>query len=476
MSESAVLSPSEPPPPPAGPLGALQNLGIRFTGWTERWVPDAWVVALLLTGPVFLAALIWGDSNPFEATKAWGEGIWSLLTLMAQFSFAIVVAYAVATAPPVSRALNRLASIPDPDKPRQALLLMASFAYVTGWINWAVTIVASAVFVPYVAKNNPKVDYRLLVTAAYLGIGTIWHAGLSSSAPLIAATPGNFLIEQKILDGVIPVDQTIFTTWNIGLSIVVAIVGIAIVLAMSPPADRAYTIPPEEAEEIIGTSGTERPTGPMTPAQRMEWWPGFNIIVGLATAGYLIYIVVTLGFKGWTIDTYNLLFLSLAIWLHFRPRPFLDACERGVRGAWGVLVVFPFFAGIFGLVQFTKLGQALADLFASIATTETFAPIVYWYSGILNYFVPSGGAKFAIEAPYILPAGEAVGFSNAATTMAYAWGDMMSDMIQPFWAIALLAIVRLRFGQIMGYCVVVWIAFLIITTIGMFLLPADLGQ
>jgi short-chain fatty acids transporter len=473
--EFSALSSSEPPPP-SGPLGSLQNLGIRLTGWTERWVPDAWVVALLLTLPVFLAAIIWGDADPFDATKAWGEGIWSLLELMAQFSFAIVVAFAVATAPPVSRALNRLASVPNSDKPWQALLLMAAFAFVTGWINWAVTIVASAVFVPYIAKNNPKVDYRLLVTAAYLGIGTIWHAGLSSSAALIAATPGNFLIENKILSDVIPVNETIFTTWNIIMSLLVAAVGMAIIVALSPPPERALTISAEDAEKIIGTGEVERPQGRLTPAERMEWWPGFNIIFGAATAGYFVYLVVTLGFEGWTIDTYNLLFLSAALWLHFRPRPFLNACERGVRGAWGVLVVFPFFAGIFGMVQFTKLGEALADLFASIASTDTFAPFVYWYSGILNYFVPSGGAKFAIEAPYILPAGDAVGFSHAATTMAYAWGDMMSDMIQPFWAIALLAIVRLRFGQIMGYCVVVWIAFLIVTTVGMFLLPANLGR
>lgn len=107
------------PTPPTGPLGRLQDLGVRFTGWTERWIPDAWVVALLLTIPVFFATLIWGEVNPFEATQAWGEGIWSLLELMAQFSFAIVVAYAVSTAPIVARALNRLASVPHPDKPWQ---------------------------------------------------------------------------------------------------------------------------------------------------------------------------------------------------------------------------------------------------------------------------------------------------------------------------------------------------------------------
>lgn len=474
-SHAGTLDTPEPPPP-TGPLGRLQDLGVRFTGWTERWVPDAWVVALILTIPVFFAAIAWGDADPFEATEAWGEGIWSLLELMAQFSFAIIVAYAVATAPIVARALDRLASIPDPDRPRQALLLMASFAFVTGWVNWAVTIVASAVFVPYVAKNNPKVDYRLLVAAAYLGIGTIWHAGLSSSAALIAATPGNFLIEGDIVPDVIPVSETIFTPWNLALSVVVAIVGTLTVLAISPPPERAYTLEPEEAAKIIGTKAAGKPKGKLTPAQRLEWWPGFNIIFGVATAGYFISLAASQGFEAWTIDTYNLLFLSLAIWLHFRPRPFLDACERGVRGAWGVLIVFPFFAGIFGMVQFTKLGEALADLFADIASADTFAPLVYWYSGILNYFVPSGGAKFAIEAPYILPAGDAVGFSNAATTMAYAWGDMMSDMIQPFWAIALLAIVRLRFGQIMGYCVVVWLVFVVVTTIGMFLLPANLGQ
>lgn len=459
-------------------FGPIQRFGIRVTAWTERWVPDAWIVALMLTIPVFILAIIWGDVTPRAAALAWGKGIWALLTLMAQFSFAIIVAYAVAVSKPVSKVLNWLASLPDENKPWQAILLMALFAYATGWINWAVTIVASAVFVPFIAKNNPNVDYRLLVTAAYLGIGTIWHAGLSGSAVLIAASPSSFLIENGILQSVIPVNETIFTAWNIGMSIAVVLLGTIIVVALSPPPEKAYRITREEAEALIGTGeqlGAQQSEKPQTPAEKMEWWPGWNIGFGSATAAYLIYLIATQGFNAWTINAYNLLFLSLAILLHWRPRHFLNACERGVRGAWGVLIVFPFFAGIFGMIQFTNLGQTLSSFFTSIATPETFAPIIYWYSGILNYFIPSGGAKYAIEASYILEAGRALGFSNAATTMAYAWGDMMTDMIQPFWALALLAIVRLKFGQIMGYCTVVWLGYLILTSIGMFLLPPMLG-
>lgn len=467
----------DPPHIPEGtgdPL-RIKRVALRLTNWTERWVPDAWVVALMLTLVVFLIAIAWGGETPFTATRAWGEGFWELLTLMAQFAFAIIVAYAVASAAPVSRLLSRLASIPNRDKPWQAILLMAIFAIVTGWINWAVTIVASAVFVPFVARNNPNVDYRLLVTAAYLGIGTIWHAGLSGTAPLITATPGNFLIQNGVISDTIPVSQTVFTSWNLIMSLIVATVGIAIVVAMTPSSEDARTISREQAEELIKTDAPTRPDRQLTPAEKMEWWPGWNVIFGLATTGYLVFLIVTGGFAAWTIDAYNLLFLSLAIWLHWRPASFLPAVQEGVKGAWGVLIQFPFYAGIFGLIQNTALVNKLSGLFEGITTPTTFAPILYWYSGILNYFVPSGGSKWAIEAPYLIEAGEAQGFSPAAITIAYAWGDMMSNIIQPFWAIPLLAIVGLKFGEILGYCIIIFIALLAIGSIGMFFLPAGLG-
>ena len=455
-------------------LDPLKNLGIALTTWTERWVPDAWIVALILSLIVFVATLIWGKVSPYGAILAWGKGFWTLLTLMAQFSLALMVAYSVSVSAPVSRGFNWLSKLANPEKPWQAILIMACFSFITGWINWAVTIVVSAMLVPYVAKNNPKVDYRLLVASAYLGIGTIWHAGISGSATLIVATPDNFLIKAGILKDVVPTSATIFSTYNIVLSLVVAIVCTFVVVAMTPPAKKAYRITPEQAEALITCKTPETSKGKLTPAEWMNNWPGFNIIFGSAGLIFLANWFSTRGMGSWTIDVYNMVFLTLAIILHWRPVSFLNSCQEGVKGAWGVLLQFPFYAGIFGLITYTAVGQELASVFSNLATRETYAAIVFWYSGIINYFIPSGGAKWAIEAPYLLEAGRQLGLSGATVTLAYAWGDMMTDVIQPFWAIALLAVVRLKFGQIMGYLTVVWLVYLVITTIGMFLMPYNL--
>jgi short-chain fatty acids transporter len=477
MSEpSTAVAPALDDRPPeedrrGGFLDRLQDAGVGLTAWSERWIPDAWVVALIMTIPVFVMALIWGDVDASGAFVAWGDGIWTLLTLMAEFSFAIVIAYAVAVARPVARLLNWIASRPDPAKPAQAVLVMAAFSYVTAWLNWAVAIVMSAVLVLFMAKNNPRADYRLLACAAFLGFGTVWNAGLSSSSALIVATPDNFLITGKVLANTIPISETILTPWNIVLSLVVAVLGTAFIVALTPRPEKAWTMPPDRLEALLPSMEREPVAAPLTPAQRMESWRGWNLLFGVATMAYLVHLLATKGIAGWTIDAYNLLFLSLAILLHGRPRPFLDACERGIRGAWGILLVFPFFAGMFGLIQLTHLGTTLSDFFASITTAHTFAPIVYWYSGILNYFVPSAGAKWALEAPYLIPAAASHGVSPAGATMAYSWGDLGTALIQPFWAIALLAIVRLKFGQIMGYCLVIWVPFSIVATIGMFLMP-----
>lgn len=475
-STSFVPPPDRQPPKDGRPtfLERLQDAGVGLTTWSERWIPDAWVVALIVTVPVFVMALLWGNVDAPQAFIAWGDGFWTLLPLMAEFSFAIVVAYAVAVSRPVARMLNWIASRPDPTKPWQAILVMASFSYVTAWLNWAVAIVMTAVLVLYIAKNNPRVDYRLLACSAFLGFGTVWNAGLSSSSALIVSTPDNFLITGKLLAGTIPISHTIFTPWNIGLSLVITALGTALAVALTPSAEKAWTMPRDRIDSFLPSLEPEPPRESLTPVERMESWPGWNILFGAATMGYLIHLLVTKGLAGWTIDSYNLLFLSLAIWLHWRPRPFLNACERGVRGAWGILIVFPFFAGMFGLIVGTDLGVTLSHFFASITTTRTFGPVVYWYSAILNYFVPSAGAKWALEAPYLIPAGATHGISPASVTMAYSWGDLGTALIQPFWAIPLLAIVRLRFGQIMGYCMVIWIPFSIVATVGMFLMPTNL--
>jgi len=454
-------------------MDPFRDLGITLTNWTIKYVPDAWVIAVFLSLLVFVMALAWGNTTPIGAIAAWGKGFWALLTLMAEFCFSIVVAYCCAAAPPVAKILNRLGSRTNPDKPWQAILVMCLFSCFTAWVNWAVTIVMSAMFVPYLAKHNPKTDYRLLVASAYAGIATMWHSGISGTATLLVATPDNFLMKNGILNELITVDRTIFTAFNWLLIVVAVIVVCGMYVVLTPRPEKAYTKTKEEIEELLVVASAERPEK-MTIANRINWWPGWNIMTGIACIIYMVISFQKSGLAAWTIDMYNMFFLTIALFLTWRPVVFLSACKKGVLGAWGIIVQFPFYGGIFGLVSFTNLGHFLTEVFISVANERTFLPIVYWYSGILSYFVPSGGSKWAIEAPYLIPAAKALGISPASVTLVYGWGDMLTHCLQPFWAIALLDITKTSFGQIAGFCAVLFFIYATVMTVLMFFAPIGL--
>lgn len=161
----------------------------------------------------------------------------------------------------------------------------------------------------------------------------------------------------------------------------------------------------------------------------------------------------------------------LGVLLHWRPSSLLKAAEEAGTNIWGVVLQFPFYAGIWGIISYSGLGEVIANFFVSISTTNTYPAFIYWYSGILNYFVPSGGSKWAIEAPYVISAGQQLGVPNNLTLLTYAWGDMMSDIIQPFWAIPLLGVAKLGFRDIMGYCIMIFIPYVIVITIAFLLAP-----
>jgi short-chain fatty acids transporter len=189
----------------------------------------------------------------------------------------------------------------------------------------------------------------------------------------------------------------------------------------------------------------------------------------------LLHSMFTRGFgETWTINAYNAFFLAVAMVLHRRPLPFLRACRSGVDAAWGIIVQFPFYAGIFGLMQEAELGRWLAELFASVATPRTYPFLVYTYSALMNLFIPSGGSKWLIEAPFVLPAGQALGVSPITTMFAYAYGDSTTNLIQPFFAIPILSIARMRFGDVAGYTAIVTIVLFAFSALAMFLIPLDL--
>ncbi|MCX5835110.1 MAG: TIGR00366 family protein [Deltaproteobacteria bacterium] len=448
----------------------LQKLASASTRWSTRWVPDSWVIAVLLTIVAYILGLIFTKSTPFQLVQSWGLGFWVLLSFAMQMCLIIMTGYILATTPLVSRGLNYLAGLPK--SPKGAIALMAVVSMGLAWINWGLSIVGSAVFTRFIVKKQKGVDYRLLVATAYLGLGTFWHSGLSASAPLLVATPGHFLVKDM---GIIPITETIFHPFNLGLAAVVLVFLTILGPMMHPKKGDEFEVDPKLVDEATFTAPV-KPTGAaLTPALRMEHSPVINLIVGISGLIWMAWYFGTKGWAGINLDVVNFMFLMVGVLLHWTPASFLKAANEGGSFIWGVAVQFPFYAGIFGIIKFSGLAEVMSGWFTAIATKETYPFIVMWYSGILNYIVPSGGSKWAIEAPYIIQAAKTLGVSTPVTVIAYAWGDMVTDIIQPFWAIPLLGVAKLEFRDIMGYCMIYFLFYMVVISIAFWFMPYFFG-
>ena len=431
---------------------------------------------MILTVLAILLAMLGAGASLNASVLAWGGGMWALLELAMQFSIALIAAHACVASRPVYNFLDRLARLPDSDRPVQAIVLIGAYSMITAYFNWALSVVASALFVPFIARRNPKADIRVVIAAAYLGVGTIWHGGLSGSAPLILATPGNPLLEpaggEPIIDRLIPVTESLFIPFNLIYIAILFVVALSTV-AMLHPRQNVQTLDDEAIDRMLPTLPDEATAE--TPAASMESFRGW-ILLAVVLVGYpLGHSMVTRGFGAtWTINAYNAVFLVSALLLQGRPSNLVHAFSNGARTASGVILQFPFYAGIFGVINNTGLGSWLGTLFVAFATTETYPLVVYFYSGFMNLFVPSGGSKWLIEAPYLLPAAKELGVSATTTVLAYAYGDSTTNLIQPFWAIPILTVTRLKFGDVLGYTGIVFIVCTLMAVVAMLLIPANL--
>jgi short-chain fatty acids transporter len=454
----------------------LADLGGRLSRFTERWIPDSWVVCMMITVLVFVLAVAGAGVSLPAAVLAWGGGMWTLLELSMQLALALVAAHACVSSRPIFKSLEKLSGLPNPDRPAQAVVVMALYSMITGYFNWALSLVASALFVPFLCRKNPKTDVRLLAVAAYLGQGTVWHGGLSGSAPLILATPGNPLIAPAggapVLDRLIPVTETIFAPFNLMYLLVVAATGL-ITLTLLHPRKDVVTLSPEQIDGMMPRIPDLPPARP-TIAGRLDRFRGWTILAAVLIAYPLGYALVTRGLTAWNINAYNMVFLTLALLLHGRPESLVKAFVGGATTAAGIILQFPFYAGIFGVMKNTPLGEWMGHLFVAVSRPRTFPLVVYAYSALMTTFVPSGGSKWLIEAPYLLPAARQLSVSVSTTVLAYAYGDSTGHLIQPFWAIPILTVTRLRFGDIVGYNVLVFAACFVVSAIAMLLIPIAL--
>lgn len=426
----------------------------------ERWLPDPFIFVLLLTLVVFLAGMGVQAQSPVEMIRHWGDGFWGLLSFSMQMILILVTGWVLATTPFFRRILSAIAKLAR--TPGQAIVLVTLVSLLASWVNWGFGLVIGAMFARQLARTVTNVDYRLLIASAYSGF-LVWHGGLAGSVPLTIATPGHFMAESM---GVISTSQTIFASFN--LIIVLAL------FIIVPILNRLMMPSPQETVSIDPAKLVEAPPPPLpatqTPAERMENSVLLAQAVGVMGLVFVVYYF-TVKHGGLNLNIVNFIFLMLGISLHGRPSRFIGAVGDAARGASGIIIQFPFYAGIMGMMIGSGLAASLSNMFVAIANETTLPLFTFISAGIVNIFVPSGGGQWAVQAPVMIPAATALNVDLSRIAMAVAWGDAWTNMIQPFWALPALAIAGLRAKDIMGFCLIVLVVSGVVIGLGLTYLP-----
>lgn len=416
-----------------------------FDRIVQRYLPDAFIFALILTALVFLLGIFMTDSTPMNMVTHWGDGFWDLLAFTMQMSLIVITGYMLASAPAVTLLLRRLSLLAH--TPVQAVVLVTLVALIACLINYGFGLVIGALFARHVARQVPTVDYRLLIASAYSGF-LVWHGGLSASIPLTIATTDHFLVDSL---GVIPISETLFTPYNLFI-IAVLFVSLPIINALSLRAtDQNQQIDPAFLD--LDSHKEEAATKAVTPAEKLENSQILSMLIGLTGIGYVIYYFSQNGLD-LNINIVNFTFLFLAILFHRTPKKLLKSVNEAVKNAGGIIIQFPFYAGIMGMMVASGLSDKIALWFVQISTEETLPLLTFISAGLINMFIPSGGGQWAVQGPIMIPAALELGADPARIAMAVAWGDAWTNMIQPFWALPLLAIAGLKVRDIMGFCVI----------------------
>jgi short-chain fatty acids transporter len=435
--------------------GALARAAIGFTEWAERWFPDAFIFVAIAVVIVALGALANGAS-PKDVSLAFGGGFWSLITFTMQMAFVVIGGYVVATSAPAAALIRRLAAAPRNGV--AAVGMVAAVALFASLLNWGLSLIFSGLLVLALARRRDlKMDFRAAGAAAYLGLGSVWALGLSSSAAQLQANAASLPKALLPITGVIPFTETIFLWQSMVVAAVLIAVSISIAFFSAPGPEHAMTAEAMGIDVPAEESGAVAP--PTQPGEWLEHSPILTVLIVLLGAGWIFFEfsrqnpIIAIS----NLNTYNFLFIMAGLLLHWRPKRFLDAVKKAVPATSGVLIQFPLYGGIAAMLTQPKNGAGvavsdqIAHAFVSLTTQHSYPLAIGVYSAVLGFFVPSGGGKWLLEAPYLMQAANDLKVHLGWAVEIYNSAEALPNMINPFWMLPLLGVLGLRARNIVGF-------------------------
>jgi short-chain fatty acids transporter len=439
----------------------LARAALGFTNWAERWFPDAYVFVALAVILVSLAALANG-APPRAVVKAFGDGFWSLITFTMQIAFVTIGGYVLASSPPVAKLIRRLTAIPGSG--RSAIAFVALASMVSSLLNAIFSLIFSGLLVRALARRRDlAMDYRAAGAAAYLGLGATWALGISSSAAQLQANAASMPKALLQITGVIPFTQTIFLWQSMLLCLILIAISTAFAWLSAPAPANAVT-----AEKLGVEVRDEEETLP--PRQRPSEWLEYSPLITFLIVGLSL---------GWLwqefssknaldaisgLNTYNLLFLTAGLLLHWRPRSFLNAVSKAVPTTTGVLIQFPLYGSVTMILTKAAgdgghtVSDQLASAFVSFNNAASFPVVMGAYSAVLGFLLPSGGGKWLVEAPYVMQAAVDLQVHMGWAVQVYNAAEALPNLINPFWMLPLVGILGLKARDIVGFTFLQFIA------------------
>jgi short-chain fatty acids transporter len=437
----------------------LEYTAQSVTRWAEKWFPDAYIFAALAV--IIVAGGAWSIGAPItQVGIAFGDGFWSLIPFTMQMAMVAISGYVLAVSPPAAKLIIKLAKLPRSG--RSAVAFVALVSILTSFISWAISLVFAGLLVRALARRiDLRMDYRAAGAAAYLGLGATWALGLSSSAAQLQANPASLPPALLAITGVLPFSQTIFLPQSMLLALILLLVSVAIAYFSAPHDAKATT-----ADDLaVSLDDTPVPVATERPGDWLERSPLLTILVVALGAIWIWHeftsknpiIAMT------NLNTYNFVLLLIGMLCNWQPQRFLHAVARSVPSITGVLIQFPLYGGI--AFMLTKAGAAdgatlshhLAQFFVDISSHESFPSVIGIYSAVLGFFVPSGGGKWIIEAPYVMQAAIDLKVHLGWAVTVYNAAEALPNLINPFWMLPLLGILRLHARDIVGYTFVQFI-------------------
>lgn len=442
----------------------LRAIARRCQWSVERYLPDSFILTALLTLLTLVLGMLAVNREPLVMLDHWYGGFWDFLPFAMQMSLILLTGYALAMAPIVQRALAALARLPS--TPAGAVSLIVLIAAGAAWFSWGVGLVLGPIVAREMAKHL-RVDYPILVAAAYSGAIAALPAGLTITAPILVSTPGHFL-EAEI--GVIPLAETIFAPTQIATAALGVIGVLWAFRRMTPSDDEARLVDRETLARIDTAAASASRARPASVAERLNDSRLIQYALVACGGAWLVHWFAVRG-GDLNLNVLNFTFLMLGLTLHGSLHRYAGVFADGARSIAPIVLQFPFYAGIMGMMAGSGLVVLIATWLVSVASPATFGLLAMLSAGLINIFVPSAGGQWGIQGPILVEAARQLEIPAAVAVNAYTIGDLWTNLLQPFLALPALGIAGLALKDIWGYCLVALVIVGLAGVTGVFLLP-----